>query len=197
MGKIIISQNVSLDGVVQDPRGEEGLGRGDWFERIDADALDEWREALAAEAETAGALLVGRRTFEYFASRYPSRSGRLADRLNAMPKYVVSATLGDVDAWSNARLLRGDLVENISQVKARTDGSVVVYASRGLVTTLIQHDLADGLRLMVYPLVVGAGEQLFAATERMKHLRYVGTRTAGEAIVFLDYEFVHDARTLG
>ena len=181
MGKIVVSENVSLDGVIQDPRGDEGTGRGDWFTWIGAEDRREWAETVLAEALGAEALLLGRRTYEFFAARYPSRTGELADRGNGVPKYVVSATLDD-PAWNNCKVLRGDV-----------DGEIVVYASAGLVQTLVEHDLVDEVRLMAYPFVAGAGRRLFGATSEVKPMRLVGTRVVGESIAFLRYEPVRRA----
>jgi dihydrofolate reductase len=192
MGKIIVSENTSLDGVIQDPRGEEGLGRGDWFARVGDKDLEEWTEALTAEAQAAEALLLGRRSYEYFAARYPSRSGAMADRLNGMPKYVVSATLEDVDAWSNSTVLKGDVASEVSMLKQRVNGDIVVYASGRLVPKLIEHDLVDELRLMMYPFVVGAGRRLFGETDCMKPMRLINARTVGDSIVLLTYQPTKD-----
>jgi dihydrofolate reductase len=188
MGKIVISENVSLDGVIQDPRGEEGLGRGDWFDRIGDRDREEWAEALLDEALRTEALLLGRRSYEYFAARYPYRTGQWADRLNSMPKYVVSSTLEDPKAWHNTTVLKGDVVGEVSTLKRQLTGEVVVYASGRLAHALIEHNLVDELRLMTYPFVVGAGERLFGETSDMKPMRLVNTRTVGDGLVFLTYE---------
>ncbi|HZC27966.1 MAG TPA: dihydrofolate reductase family protein [Actinopolymorphaceae bacterium] len=193
MGKIIVSENVSLDGVIQDPRGEEGLGRGDWFDRIGNRDREEWAEALTAEALATEALLLGRHSYEYFAARYPSRSGVWADRLNSIPKYVVSATLGDAGAWNNSTVLKGDVVNEVSTLKDDVDGQIVVYASGQLVPTLMEHDLVDELRLMTYPFVVGAGRRLFGETSSLKPMRLISSRTVGDGLVFLTYRRVRHA----
>jgi dihydrofolate reductase len=193
MGKIVVSENVSLDGVIQDPRGDEGLGRGDWFARVGDKDREEWAEALLAEALAAEALLLGRRSYEFFAARYPSRGGELADRLNNLPKYVVSATLEDPDAWNNSTVLKGDVVNEVSTLKQKVNGEIVVYASGRLVPTLIDHDLVDELRLMTYPFVVGAGQRLFSETSSMKPMHLINTRTVGDGLVFLTYQPVRNA----
>jgi dihydrofolate reductase len=193
MGKIVVSENVSLDGVIQDPRGEECLGRGDWFDQIGAKDREEWADALRAEALAAEALLLGRGSYEYFAARYPFRGGEWADRLNSMPKYVVSASLDDPDAWHNSTVLKGDVVNAVSALKHKVNGEIVVYASGRLVPTLIQHDLVDELRLMTYPLVVGAGRRLFGETSSMKPMRLVNTRTVGDGLALLTYQPVRNA----
>jgi dihydrofolate reductase len=187
MGKIVVSENVSLDGVIQDPTGEEGLGRGHWFARLTERDVKEWAEALTAESLDAEALLLGRRSYEYFAARYPSRSGEWADRLNSMPKYVVSATLEDPH-WNNTTVLDGDVVNEVSKLRQEVAGDIVVYASGGLVPTLIEHDLVDELRLMTYPIVVGAGRRLFGETSSMKPMGLVDSRTVGDGLVLLAYQ---------
>jgi dihydrofolate reductase len=183
----VVSENVTLDGVVQDPRGEEGLGRGDWFAWLGENDRHAWGEALLAEALGAEALLLGRRSYEYFAARFPSRRGEWADRLNSMPKYVVSATLADAGAWSNSTVLKGDVVSEVSTLKQRVDGEIVVYASGRLVRALIEHDLVDELRLMTYPFVAGAGARLFGKTSSVKPMRLVGTCGVGDGLALLTY----------
>ena len=193
MGRIVISENVSLDGVVQDPRGEEGLGRGDWFAWITDKDREEWAEALLAEALGAEALLLGRRSYEYFAARFASRTGEWADRLNSMPKYVVSTTLARADAWNNSTVLTGDVLSAVSRLRRTANGEIVVYASGRLARTLIERDLVDELRLMTYPFVVGAGERLFGRTSGVKRMRLVHTRTVGDGLAFLTYQLVGGA----
>ena len=187
MGKIIISENVSLDGVVQDPTGDEGFGRGGWFGQIKDRpevgklALD---EALGAEA-----LLLGRRSYEFFAARWPSRSGELADRLNSLPKYVVSLTLEDPE-WNNSTVLKGKAVSEVSKLKQELDGNISVLASFQLVHTLMEHDLVDELRLKVFPVVLGDGERLFGETSERKPMRLVESRTIDDGVALLTYERV-------
>jgi dihydrofolate reductase len=189
MGKIIISDNVSLDGVIQDPAGDEGFSRGGWVGLIkdlpgaNKLALD---EALAAEA-----LLLGRRSYEWMAGRWPSRSGELADRLNSLPKYVVSSTLEDPD-WSNSRVLNGDVVNEISRLKQELDGHIVVVASFQLVRMLMEHDLVDELRLKIYPVVLGKGERLFGEISDKKQMRLVDTQTVDGDVAYLTYERVRE-----
>ncbi|MHA6618374.1 dihydrofolate reductase family protein [Pseudonocardia sp. DLS-67] len=197
MGKIVVSENVSLDGVIQDPRGDEGTGRGDWFTWIGGRDRAEWADVLLAEMRGAEAVLLGRRSYEFFAARYPSRTGQLADRFNELPKYVVSTTLDDAAAWSNCKVLKGDAVSEVSALRGSVNGEIVVYASGGLVPTLIEHDLVDEVRLMTYPFVVGAGERLFGATGAVKPMRLIGTRVVGENIALLAYEPVGAAGRAG
>ncbi|HUH20685.1 MAG TPA: dihydrofolate reductase family protein, partial [Gaiellaceae bacterium] len=141
-------------------------------------------EALGAEA-----LLLGRRSYEWFAARWPSRSGELADRLNSLPKYVVSSTLRDPD-WNNSTVLTGDPSDEVSKLKQELDGEIVVPASFQLLRTLIEHDLVDELRLKVFPVVLGDGERLFGETSDKKPLRLVHTQTVGDGIAFLTYQSV-------
>src|SRR5690348_4757319 len=188
MGKIIISTNVSLDGVVQDPDGKEGFGRGGWFARSGGKDLDEWAKVEYAEALRAAALLLGRRSDEWFGARWPSsRAGEWAHRLNSLPKYVVSSTLHD-PAWTNVTVLKGDVVEEVTRLKQELDGDILVYASYQLGRTLFEHDLVDELRLFVFPVVVGAGERLFGETSGEKAARLVEARTVGDGLVYVIYE---------
>jgi dihydrofolate reductase len=190
MGKIVISDNVTLDGVVQDPAGDEGFRVGGWVGLI-KDRPEVGKLALD-EARGAEALLLGRRSYEWFAARWPSRSGELADRLNSLPKYVVSSTLEHPE-WSNSTVLRGDAVAAVSKLKQELDGEIVVPASFQLVRTLMEHDLADELRLKIYPIALGAGERLFGETSDKKPLRLVDARTVEGDILALTYEVVRQA----
>jgi dihydrofolate reductase len=190
MGKIVVSDNVTLDGVVQDPAGDEGFRVGGWVGLIGNSpqlaklALD---EALAA-----GAFLLGRRSYEWLGARWPSRSGELADRLNGMPKYVVSATL-EHPAWNNTSVLKGDVVSEVSKLKEELSGEIVVPASFRLVRTLMEHDLVDELRLKVFPVVLGAGERLFGEISDKKPMRLLGTQTLEGGIAYLTYERINQA----
>jgi dihydrofolate reductase len=190
MGRIVVSDNVSLDGVIQDPAGDEGFERGGWVGLIkdrpgvNKLALD---DALGAEA-----LLLGRRSYEWFAGRWPSRSGELADRLNSMPKYVVSSTLHEPD-WNNSTVLEGDAANEVSTLKQELDGDILVPASFQLVRTLMEHDLVDELRLKIYPVVLGDGKRLFGETSDKKPMRLVDTKTIDGDVAFLTYEPVRDA----
>ena len=184
MGKIIASDNVSLDGVFQDPAGDEGFARGGWVGLI-KDRPELARLALD-EALGAQAMLMGRRTYEWFAARWSSRSGPLAERLNSMPKYVVSSTLVHPD-WNSSTVVRGDLLNNVSKLKTELTGEVVVPASSGIVRTLMKHDLIDELRLKIFPVVLGAGERLFGETDGKNGLRLVDVRTLDGDTAFLTY----------
>ena len=194
MGRIVMSgpQNVSLDGVVQDPDGQEGFGLGGWFVEFGGKDLEEWNKLALEDALRAEAWLLGRKSYEFFGLRWQPRSGELADRLNSMPKYVVSSTLED-PAWDNSIVLKGDVVSEISKLKHELEGDIVVPASYQLGRTLIEHDLVDELRLVVFPVVLGAGERLFGETSDRKPTRLVDSRTIGDGLAFLTYEFVRDA----
>ena len=189
MGKIVISgpQNVTLDGVVQDPDGAEGFGLGGWFVEFGGKDLEEWNKIALDDAVRAEAWLLGRRSYEFFGARWQSRSGALADRLNSMPKYVVSSTLSEPD-WNNSTVLTGDVVEEVTKLKEHLAGEIIVPASYQLGRTLMEHDLVDELRLVVFPVVLGAGERLFGAVSERRPLRLVRTQTIGDGLVFLTYE---------
>ena len=189
MGTILVSENVSLDGVIQDPAGDEGFRVGGWVGLIkDSPQLNKLAldEALGAEA-----LLLGRRSYEWFAGRWPSRNGELADRLNSLPKYVVSSTL-EAPAWNNSTVLNGDPVAEASKLKQELSGVILVPASFRLLRTLMEHDLIDGLRLKIFPVVLGAGERLFGETSDKKPMRLVATQTLGDGVAFLTYELVRE-----
>jgi dihydrofolate reductase len=192
VGKIIVSENVSLDGVVEDPAGAEGFARGGWVGRVGDRGREDAAEVLLEQALDAEAQLLGRRTFEFLAARWPSRTGALADRMNGMPKYVVSSTIEDPE-WNNSTVLRGDVVDEALRLKRERDGDIVIAGSIQLVRTLIEHNMVDQLRLMVYPVVLGAGERLFAGTSDSKPMRLVSTRTVDNDLVYLIYEPVRDA----
>src|SRR5919109_1098442 len=191
MGKIVVSENVTLDGVIQDPAGVEGFGRGGWVGRIGERGREEAAKVLLDEALGAEAQLFGRRTYEFLAARWPSRSGELADRLNDMTKYVVSSTLKDPD-WNNSTVLAGDVVQEVSKLKEELDGEIVVAGSIRLVRTLIENDLVDELRLMIYPVVLGAGERLFGETSDQRQVRLVETLTVDD-LAYLTYGVVRKA----
>ena len=190
MGTIVVSENVSLDGVIQDPAGDEGFKVGGWVGLIkDSPQLNKLAldEALDAEA-----LLLGRRSYEWFAARWPSRRGALADRLNSLPKYVVSSTLED-PAWNNSTVLKGDPIAEVSKLKQELKGGILVPASFQLVRALIEQDLVDELRLKIFPVVLGAGKRLFGETSDKKPMRLVDTQTAGDGVAVLTYVAVRPA----
>jgi dihydrofolate reductase len=190
MGKIVISEFVSLDGVVEDPAGDEGFRLGGWVGRT-VGAASATAKFKLDEAQGTEALLLGRRSYEYFAAQWPSREGELADKLNSLPKYVVSSSLEEPE-W-NSTVLKGDVVEQVSKLKRELEGEIVIYGSIRLARALLEHDLVDELRLMVYPVVLGAGERLFDELSDKKPLRLVDTRTVGDGVAILTYEFVRDA----
>ena len=192
MGKIVISTNASLDGVVQDPDGQEGFRLGGWFSEFGGKDLEQWAKVSLDEALGTEALLLGRRTDEWFAGRWTSRSGAWADRLNSLPKYVVSSTLQD-PKWTNVTVLRGNVVDEVSKLKQEIAGDIVVYASYQLGRTLLEHDLVDELRLVMYPVVLGAGQRLFGETSDKKPMRLAETKTIGDGLAHLIYQPVRNA----
>ena len=192
MGKIVINTNASLDGIVQDPDGGEGFRRGGWFTASGGKDLEAWAQLEFDEALRTEALLLGRHSDEWVAARWSSRTGEWADRLNALPKYVVSSTLAQA-RWSNATVLDGDVVDAVSKLKQQVDGEIAVYASYQLVRTLIEHDLVDELRLIVFPVLVGGGERLFGATTGTKSLRLLDMRPVGDGLAFVTYELIGEA----
>jgi dihydrofolate reductase len=192
MGKIIVSENVTLDGVIQDPAGDEGFRHGGWVGRIGARGREEAAKVAVEEALSTEAMLLGRRSYEFLAARWPSRTGALADRLNSKPKYVVSSTLQDPD-WNNTTVLNGDVVNEVSTLKRQVAGNIITAASIQLVRTLMEHDLVDELWLMIYPVVLGAGERLFGETSDKTSLRLVGARIVDNDLVYVTYRAVRDA----
>jgi dihydrofolate reductase len=194
MGKLVMSgpQNVSLDGMVQDPDGQEGFRLGGWFVQFGGKDLEQWNKVALDEALRAKAWLLGRRSYEFFGVRWRPRSGELADRLNSMPKYVVSSTLEDPE-WNNTMVLKGDLVTEVSKLKQELDGEIVVPASYQLARTLLEHDLVDELRLVIFPVVLGDGERLFGQTSDKKPMRLLNVNTIGDGLLFVTYEVVRDA----
>jgi len=192
MGKLIVSENVSLDGVVQDPTGEEGTSFGGWFLQISDKDHEAWAKVGFDEALGAEAMLLGRRSDEWLATRWLSRSGEWADRLNTMPKYVVSSTIEEAK-WTNSTVLKGDVVSEVSKLKQELAGDIFAPASIQLVHTLLEHDLVDELRLMIFPVVLGAGERLFGENSGKKSMRLVRTQTVGDSLALLTYELVQDA----
>jgi dihydrofolate reductase len=192
MGKIVVSQNITLDGVVEDPSGEGGSRHGGWFIQFMGQDWDAWAVLELAEAQGAEALLMGRRTDEYFSTRSQSQSGDWLDRLNSLPKYVVSSTLEE-PRWTNATVLRGEVVSEVSKLKQQIEGEIVVYGSRPLVHTLIEHDLVDELRLTVFPVALGAGERIFGETSDKRPLRLIAAKTVGNGLAHLTYERAREA----
>jgi dihydrofolate reductase len=185
MGRIVVTEFISLDGVVEDPGGSENFKHGGWtFEINRGDEGDKFKMDETMEAE---AQLLGRVTYEGFAAAWPSREGEFADRFNSMPKYVVSSTLTDPD-WENSTVLSGDLTEEIAKIKEEVDGVILVAGSIQLVQGLIEKDLVDELRLMVFPVVLGSGRRLFGETEDKKPLRLTDHKIVGDGVAILTYQ---------
>jgi dihydrofolate reductase len=188
VGKIVVSEQISLDGVVEDPSGVEGTSRGGWVNELSQADREAWTEHGFAESVAAEALLLGRRSDAWFAARWRERTGEWANRLNTMPKYVVSSTLEE-PRWGNATLLSGVVVEQVATLRAEADGEIVLYASALLVRTLIDHDLVDELRLTIHPFVVGAGPRLWGETADRKVFRLTDSRLLG-SLPHLTFEAV-------
>jgi dihydrofolate reductase len=187
MGKIVVSENVTLDGVIQDPAGDEGFRPGGWVGLIGnspAACQARARRGAGRRGPPAGPAKLR-------VARWPSRSGELADRLNSLPKYVVSATLAN-PAWNNSTVLKGDVLNEVSTLKQHIDGDIVIAGSFQLVRTLIEHDLVDELRLKIFPVALGAGERLFAETSDKKPIRLLDTQTLEGGIAYLTYQSVPD-----
>jgi dihydrofolate reductase len=184
MGRIVITEFVSLDGVMEDPGGAEGYKHGGWtFEIERGEAGDRFKLDETMQSE---ALLLGRVTYEGFAAAWPSREGEFADKFNTMPKYVVSSTLTE-PTWTNTTVLDGDLAEAVAKLKADHAGDVVVHGSRQLAQALLEQDLVDELRLMVFPVVLGSGKRLFGETADKKRLELVDSQTVGAGVAILVY----------
>ena len=184
MGRIVVSEFVSLDGVMEDPGGSESFEHGGWTFEIDQGAEGgrfKYEETFGSEA-----LLLGRVTYEGFAEAWPGRDGDFADRFNSMPKYVVSSTLKDPE-WTNSHVVGGDLVEAVTGLKAEIDGDIVVHGSATLAQGLLENDLVDELRLMMFPVVLGSGRRLFAAGSK-KRLTLAESRSVGDGVLILIYQ---------
>ena len=184
MGRIVVTEFVSLDGVMEDPGGSENYKYGGWTFEIDrGDEGDKFKLDETMESE---ALLLGRVTYEGFAEAWPSREGEFADKFNNMPKYVVSSTLKE-PAWNNTTVLSGDLVEEVSKVRDEASGDLYVHGSRQLAQALLDHDLVDELHVMVFPVVLGTGKQFFGETTSKKPLRLVDSKVVGDGVAILVY----------
>lgn len=186
MGTIIISTNVTLDGIVQDPDGQEGSVLGGWFNQFGGQDLKDWASVATHEAMTARALLLGRKSDQWFGSRWASRTGPWADRLNALPKYVLSSTLSK-PVWQNSTVLRGGVAQEVATLKQKVDGEILVYASYQLGRALFANDLVDELRLTVFPVVLGGGARLFRDGDAKVPLRLLSTKPLGQGLVFYSY----------
>jgi dihydrofolate reductase len=184
MGRIVVTEFVSLDGVMEAPGGGEDFQRGGWT--FDSDQGEDGAKFKLDETLDAEAALLGRVTYERFAEAWPSQEGEFADKFNTMPKYVVSSTLKDPE-WTNSTVLNGDVVEEVAKLRQSRDGDIVVHGSAQLVQTLVEHDLVDEVRLMVFPVIVGAGKRLFGGTSGKKRLRLVDSKTVGDGVAILIY----------
>jgi dihydrofolate reductase len=185
MGRIIVTEFISLDGVMEAPGGGEDFKHGGWsFEIKRGEECDQFK---LDETRSTDALLLGRVTYEGFARAWPSRTGEFADKFNNMPKYVVSATLKQPE-WNNSTVLDGDVVEVVSKLREQLDGNIVVHGSARLVQTLLEHDLVDELRLMVFPVVLGSGKRLFGGTSDKLRLRLADSKVVGDGVAILVYE---------
>ena len=184
MGRIVVTEFVSLDGVMEDPGGSENFKYGGWsFEISRGEEGDKFK---LDEAFGADALLLGRVTYQGFADAWPSRSGEFADKFNTMPKYVVSTSMDDAE-WSNSTVLGGDLATAVADVKQKHDGDIMVHGSAQLAQTLLEQDLVDELRLMVFPVVLGSGKRLFGETSDKKPFQLVDSKTVGDGVAILIY----------
>jgi dihydrofolate reductase len=182
MGRIIVSEFVSLDGVMQDPGGDSKWKHAGWSFKVSrGEEGDKFKFEETRESE---ALLLGRVTYEGFAAAWPHVPGEFGDMFNNMPKYVVSSTLTKAD-WKNSTILKGDVVKEVSELKKRLKGNIVVHGSARLVQTLLEHDLVDELRLMVYPVILGSGKRLFGDTTDKKPLKLTESRTVGDGVAIL------------
>ena len=187
MRRVIVSEFVSLDGVMEDPAGTEDLGRGAWSFQFDSGP--EGGKFKLDEALASDALLLGRRTYQAFAEAWPSRDGAFADKFNSMPKYVVSTTMEEPLEWNNSTLIKDNVAEEVSTLKQQPGGDILVNGSAQLVHTLMKHDLIDEYRLMVFPIVVGAGKRLFGDVGHTRALRLVDTQPVGsDGVLILTYE---------
>jgi dihydrofolate reductase len=185
MGRIVVTEFVSLDGVMEDPGGAEGFAPGGWTFKFKQG--EDGAKFKVDETRDSEALLLGRVTYQGFAAAWPSRDGEFADKFNNMPKYVVSSTLEKAD-WNNSTVLKGDVVTEVSKLREHLHGDIVVHGSAQLVQTLVAHDLVDELRLMLFPVVLGSGKRLFGDASDMKSLKLVDSKTVGDGIAILIYK---------
>jgi dihydrofolate reductase len=185
MARIVVTEFVSLDGVMEDPGGAEDFRYGGWsFEYNRGDDGDKFK---LDETMQTDALLLGRVTYEGFADAWPKREGEFADKFNSMPKYVVSSTL-DNPEWTNTTVLKGDVVEEVSKLREAPGGDIVVHGSAQLAQTLIDNDLVDEVRLMVFPVMLGKGKRVFGETSDKKPLRLADSKTVGDGVEILIYK---------
>jgi len=189
MATIVMSgpQNITLDGVIQDPDGQEGWEHGGWFVEHGGDDLAAWSQIALEEADAAAAWLLGRRSYEFFSTRWEPRDGALADRLRSIPKYVVSSTLRD-PGWANTTVLGGDAVQAVTSLKEQVHGEIIIPASHQLGRALLEHGLVDEVRLVVFPVVLGAGKRFFGDGGSVMPMQLAGVRTVGHGLVLLTYQ---------
>jgi dihydrofolate reductase len=184
MGKIVVTEFLSLDGVMEAPGGEDFKYKGWSFE---VDRGEDGNKFKLDETLETDVLLLGRVTYESFAGAWPTREGPFADKFNSMPKYVVTSTMKDPD-WNNTRVIDGEVVEQVSKLRQETDGIIQVPGSNQLVQTLFENDLVDELHMMIFPLVLGTGRRLFGETSDKKRMRLTDSKTVGDGVVVLVYE---------
>jgi dihydrofolate reductase len=183
VGRIVVTEFVSLDGVMEAPGGEDFKYKA-WS--FDFDRGEEGNKFKLDEVLESEALLLGRVTYEGFAAAWPSREGQFADMFNSMPKYVVSSTLENAE-WNNSTVLKGDVVDEVTRLRRELDGDIYVHGSCQLAQTLIEHDLVDELHLMVFPVVLGTGKRLFGETSDKKTLRLADSKAVGDGVAILIY----------
>jgi dihydrofolate reductase len=186
MGRIVVSENATLDGVISDPTGEAGSASGGWFTRMSEQDLAVWGQHEQAEVERAAALLLGGGTYRYFTERWASREGAWADRLRTIRKYVVSSTLVE-PAWGTTTVLAGDVPDEVRSVKEQVDGEIVVYGSGQLVHSLWEHGLVDELRVIVYPFLAGDGQRILPPRGASASLELVDTGRIGSNLTTVVY----------
>src|SRR6185295_1491791 len=187
MGKIVVTEFVSLDGVMEDPGGAEDYRHGGWT--FEFDRGEEGNKFKLDELQEAEAQLLGRVTYEGFAAAWPEREdpGGFAERMNSMPKHVVSSTLREA-SWNNTTILSGELPDEIAKLHREVDGTILIAGSAQLVQGLLEHDLIDELRLMVFPVVLGEGKRLFGDVSAKKPLRLTDSKAVGDGVTILTYE---------
>jgi dihydrofolate reductase len=189
MARIIVTEFVSLDGVMEDPGGAEDFKHGGWSFAFDRG--EEGNRFKTDETMNANAMLLGRTTYEAFADAWPEREGEFADRFNTMPKYVVSSTLKDPE-WSNTTVIDGDVSQAVAELRDKEDGDLLVHGSAQLVQALLEHDLVDELRLMVFPVVLGSGKRLMGETSDKRTMRLASSQAVGDGVLLLVYERAAD-----
>ncbi len=194
MGRIVVHENVSLDGVVRDPTGAEAYALSGWFDQLPAEDRAAWGVLEYQHAMDSEAWLLDRFSFEWFAGRCASATGKWADRLRSIPKYVISSTPIDASTWANSVVLTGDAVAEVTALRSIAYGDVVAYGSVPLVRTLLEHELVDELRLVTHPVVLGTGQRLFQTSSDRKRLRLTAATAVGTSLALLTYQPARSAR---